>query len=220
MTESASSARVLTPRRSRTARGALVIIVLVTLGAAAWYARATLLWSAAELWIVSEPVEPADAVAIFGGGLSVRPFAAAEYYHQGLAKKILVANVRPERSETLGGLPSHTDRNRSVLMKLGVPEAAIEVFGTELSNTYLEAVALREWATRSGARTVIVPTELFSSRRVRWVSRHVFVGMAARVQVVALDHSEYSRDAWWQSEHGLISFQTEVIKYVYYRLKY
>ena len=70
-------------------------------------------------------------MVVFGGGLGVRPFAAAEYYQQGLAKKILVSNVRLDQAEALGFLPSHTDLNRMVLIKLGVPEAAIEIFGIE-----------------------------------------------------------------------------------------
>jgi uncharacterized SAM-binding protein YcdF (DUF218 family) len=159
-------------------------------------------------------------VAIFGGGLSVRPFAAAEYYRTGLAKKILVVDLPFDKLERLGVLPSHTALNRSVLVKLGVPETAIEVFGSRLTNTYTEAVALREWTVRTGARNVIVPTEVFSSRRVRWVLEHVFAGTGVRVQVPALDPSEYSRGEWWRSDLGLLNFQNEVIKYVYYRFKY
>ena len=83
-------------------------------------------------------------------------------------------------------MPSHTALNRMVLIKLGVPETAIEIFGTRLSNTYEEAVALREWAVRTHARSVIVPTEDFSSRRVRWVLEQVFAGTGIRVQVPAL----------------------------------
>ena len=151
-----------TAPRFRAAKRALAAcLLLAAVCAAVWFDREALLRGIAELWIVSDTIGPADAAVIFGGGLEVRPFAAAEYYQKGLVKKILVSNSRVDRSETLGVLPSHAAMNRSVLLKLGVPEAAIETFGSDLTNTYQEAVALREWALRAHARSVIVPTQEF-----------------------------------------------------------
>jgi uncharacterized SAM-binding protein YcdF (DUF218 family) len=207
--------------RFRAAKRALVaLLLLATICVSVWCGRATLLRGAAELWIVSDPVGPADAVVILGGGLAVRPFAAADYYKKGLTRKILVSNVRLKKEETLGGLPSHNAMNHNVLLKLGVPETAIETFGSELSNTYQEAVALREWAVRTHAHSVIVPTEAFSSRRVRWVIESELTGSGIQVQVPALDETEYGPSDWWKDEKGVIVFQNEVIKYVYYRFKY
>ena len=198
----------------------LRILLLATLAIVIWLGRETLLRGAAELWIVSDPVAPADAVAVLGGGLSVRPFAAAEYYQRGLVKKILVANVHPDETETRGIVPSHTDLNRNALINLGVPESAIEIFGSEVSNTYQEVVALREWAVRAHSRSIIVPTEIFSSRRLRWVLERAFRNTGIKIQVPAFDSPEYNRDNWWRYEQGLVFFQNEVIKYVYYRFKY
>ena len=205
----------------RAGKRALVALSLVAaVCASVWYSRATLLRGATELWIVSDPVSQADAVAIFGGGLGVRPFAAAEYYKEGLTKKILVSNVRLDRAERLGVLPSHTALNRSLLLKLGVPENAIEIFGSELSSTYQEAVALREWAVRTQARSVIVPTQAFSSRRLHWMLERELSGTGIQVQVPALDDTEYGLSDWWKDDKAIIEFQNEVIKYVYYRYKH
>jgi uncharacterized SAM-binding protein YcdF (DUF218 family) len=194
-------------------------LLLAALAAAVWFNRVPLLRGAAELWIVSDPVGPADAIVVLGGGLDVRPFAAAEYYQQGLATKILVSNVGIDRLVTLGVLPSHTDLNRIVLIKLGVPEAAIEIFGTRLSNTQEEAVALREWAVRTHARSVIVPTEAFSSRRVRWMVERELAGTGTHVQI-ALDDFGYGVSDGWKDDKAIIGFQNEIIKYLYYRFKY
>ena len=196
------------------------LLLLAAVCAAVWYSRAILLQGLAELWVVSDTVSQADAVVIFGGGLETRPFAAAEYYHEGLTKKILVSNAALDKSVTLGGLPSHAEMNRSVLLKLGVPPTAIDLLGTGLSNTYQEAVSLREWAISTHARSVIVPTEEFSSRRVSWVVKHELAGTGTRVQVPALHNPRYSLTNWWREEKAIVEFQNEVIKYVYYRLKY
>jgi uncharacterized SAM-binding protein YcdF (DUF218 family) len=209
-----------TATRFRAARRALVVVLLfAAVCAAVWFGRDALLRGAAELWVVSDPVGPADAAVIFGGGAETRPFAAAEYYKNGLIKKILVSNVHPGKAEMLFDA-SPTGWNRNVLLKLGVPETAIEVFGSNLSNTYQEAVALREWAVRTHARSVIVPTEAFSSRRVHWVIEHELAGTGIQVQVPALDDPNYSPSDWWKDEKGIVEFQNEVIKYLYYRLKY
>jgi uncharacterized SAM-binding protein YcdF (DUF218 family) len=210
--------------RQRPRAGKKIIFIfplLITLiSASIWFNREVLLREAAEQWIVSDDVRPADAAAIFGGNVATRPFAAAEYYHRGLIPKILVANIRIGTAKTLDVLRSETAVTRDVLIKLGVPETDIETFGSDLSNTHEEAVALREWVIRNHAKSVIVPTEDFSSRRVRWAVINALAGTGTAVQVDALNHPAYRHSEWWKNHTGLISFQNEVMKYVYYRLKY
>jgi uncharacterized SAM-binding protein YcdF (DUF218 family) len=224
MTLSVESTNAATPQprpcRAALRRGLLALFVLlVALAVTAWYGRALLLRSAADFWIVSDPLAPADAVAIFGGGLEDRPFAAAAYYRQGLVKKILISNVREGPAEGLGLLLPHTAINRAVLLKLGVPEGDIETFGADLSSTREEALALRDWAAREKVRSVIVPTEIFAARRLRWMLHRVF-GNDVLIRVPALDPPEYRDDNWWRHEQGVIGLQNELIKYAYYRLKY
>ena len=101
-----------------------------------------------------------------------------------------------------------------------IPEAAIETFGFGLKNTYEETIALREWAVRNHARSLIVPTEIFSTRRVRWILRHELSATVARVEVPALNDPLYESADWWKDEKGIVAFQNEIIKYLYYRLKY
>jgi uncharacterized SAM-binding protein YcdF (DUF218 family) len=199
-------------------RVSLSVLLLLILGL--FSGRAYLLQGAADLWVTSDPIGSADAVAVFGGGLQTRPFAAATYFQRGIVPKILISAARTEPTETLGIAPSQTELNRGVLVKLGVPQTAIEVFGDQLSNTYEEAVALRQWAKRSQATTIIVPTEVFSTRRVKWTLQHVFAGSGVRIQVPSLEPLDYRAQRWWQKEQGLIAFQNEVVKFVYYRIRY
>ena len=111
------------------------------------------------------------------------------------------------------------EANRRVLLKLGVPENAIETFGQGNRSTSDEAAALREWTERHGASSIIIPTEAFATRRVRWVFDREFVGRGIRIQVLSLEPPEYTRTEWWRTAPGLITFQNEVIKYIYYRLQ-
>jgi uncharacterized SAM-binding protein YcdF (DUF218 family) len=217
--EVGENARVATWGR-RMRRLTLVLLVLVGLGACAWLAREPLLRGAADLWIVSDDVMQADAVAVLGGQLEVRPFAAADLYHRGLVKKILVSSNAEDRAAAIGAVEGHTEANRRVLLKLGVPENAIETFGQTNKSTRDEAVALREWADRQGASSIIIPTEVFAARRVRLVFDRVFAGWGIRIQLLSLEPPEYTRGEWWRTAAGLITFQNEVIKYIYYRWEY
>ena len=148
---------------SRARRALAMIAVVVGLGVAAWLGRDILLRSAAEWWIVSDRLGPADVVAVFGGGIEDRPFAAAAYYREGLVKKIALPDIRSSRAEQLGVLQSHFEANRRVLLKLGVPESAIERFGAGVSNTYEEVPLRREGAPRAGAPPPLLPTEILSA---------------------------------------------------------
>jgi len=206
------------PRRAlRIAGGLLAAFVL--LAAATFIARQALMREAAAVWIVSDPPAPADAAAVLGGGLEYRPFAAADYYRRGLVSKILVSNTGALPAERLGVLRSHVRANMEVLEKLGVPGAAIQPFGSNLKDTYQEVMALHDWAKRTGAHTILVPTDIFATRRLRWIMHRVF-GNDAVVLVSAIDPPDYTRNDWWKTEGGVITFQNEMIKYVYYRVKY
>lgn len=196
------------------------MVALVAVGSVtAWYTRVTLLQAAASWWIVSDEVEPSDVVAVFGGGLELRPFVAADYYKRGLVKRIALSNIGHSPVEDLGIEPSHVAANRAVMIKLGVPESAIETFGDNLKNTHEEAIALHRWAVANGVRSIIMPTEIFTSRRLAWMLHQVFGGDAV-IRVVAVDPLNYNRKDWWRREAGLIGFQNEFIKYLYYRAEY
>ena len=198
----------------------VIVLCLAVFLLAIWLSRGLLFRIAADLWIVSDTdtVSPAEAVAVLGGGLRTRVVAAAEYYRKGAVQKILISNVRHGKSGTLDGLPLETAYTRSILIELGVPSTAIELFGAELSSTYEEAVALREWALRTHAHRLIVPTEPFSSRRVRWVFERELAGTGTQVQVPVLEHPGYSSSEL--SNKAFAGFELEVIKYLYYRLEY
>jgi uncharacterized SAM-binding protein YcdF (DUF218 family) len=196
------------------------MFVLAGVAAGGWLARAPVLRRAADLWIVSDPISRADAIVVLGGGLATRPFIAAELWRRGLADKILISQVPEERAVSMGAIPSDTELNREILLKSGVPPRAIETSGTANRNTREEAVALSEWAERNAASAFIIPTEIFPARRVRWIFRREFSDTAVIIEVPSFEPPDYTRRDWWKTEKGRDAFQTEFLKYIYYRLKY
>ena len=175
--------------------------------------RAPLLTGLAEAWIVNEPV-------ILGGGLENRPFAAARLFRAGVAPQVLYMNVQLGPAEELGVVMTESEATRRILLSNGVPELSMTAIGNSVSSTYDESRAVREWVEKTGAKSVVIPTDLFHSRRVRWLFRKQLQCTPAQTYVQAVDPIRYQRTNWWQREEGLIAFQNELIKSVYYRLKY
>ena len=208
-------------RATRWRRCFAIMLVLASLCAGAWIEREVLLRGAAGLWIVSDPITPADAVVVLGGGIDIRPFVAADLYVKGLVKKVLLSGVKEPPSVEIGAVTSYTEDERQVLLRLGVPDTAIETFGNVNKNTREEATALKSWADRNAVSVLIIPTEIFPARRVSWMFRREFAGTGVRIEVPSFDPLRlYTRADWWKTEDGVISFQNEILKYIYYRLKY
>jgi uncharacterized SAM-binding protein YcdF (DUF218 family) len=198
-------------------RSAAIVAVLASLALSAWLGCEPLLRGAAHLWIVSDAVTRADAVVVLGGNFHARPLIAAEIYRKGLAGKILVSQTIDSQQ---GVSPTDTELNRAALLKLGVPPGAVETFGTANRNTRDEAVALKDWADRNNASEFIIPTEIFGARRVRWIFHRKLSGRTVRIEVPSFEPPDYTRREWWKTEQGVIAFQNELLKYMYYRLKY
>src|SRR5262249_4095542 len=212
-----ASRRAVWLRRAR--RSPAAALFIAGLAGLVWIVRAPLLQEAVDLWTVSDPLTPADVVVVLGGGLDVRPFAAAELYHQGFVKKVLVSEVADGRAVAIGAAIGHTESNRQVLLKLGISAEAIETFGTANKNTKEEALAFLEWTQRHPLRVAIIPVGIFEARRVRWAFRHEFASEPVRIAIVSFDPQEM-RANWWTTDLGVVTFQNEILKYIYYRLKY
>ena len=87
-------------------------------------------------------------------------------------------------------------------------------------STYGEARGILQWASANAINSVIIPTDIFPSRRVRWVFNHELAPAGIRVMVQAITPPGYNVDDWWRHEDGVIHFRSELIKYAYYRLRY
>lgn len=109
----------------------------------------------------------------------------------------------------------------AILQKLGVPDDAIELFGQDNKNTLDEAIASKSWAEKHAASVLVIPTEPFFARRARWIFQREFSGMPVHIEVLSFGPPcGYTQAQWWRTDAGIVTFQNEVLKYLYYRLKY
>ena len=182
--------------------------------------RAPLLKGLAGAWVVNDPVTKADAIVILGGGLENRPFAAAKLFHDGVAPRILYMDVRFSPAEEMGITLPEKEQTHRILLSNNVPESAMTVIGSNVANTYDESRAVRAWIEKSGAKSIVIPTDPFHTRRVRWMFHKQLKGTGVALTVEAVPVREYTQGDWWRHEQGLIAFQNELVKSVYYHLKY
>ena len=195
-------------------------ITVIVLGALAWFFRAPLLSGIANAWIVHDPLSQADAIVVLGGGVQTRPFEAARLFRDGYAPKVLVASPERKPTDEMGLTAGDTEITRQILLKRGVPDSAIVVFGNEVSSTHEEALALRDWLEQTGAKKIIIVSDPFHTRRVRWLFRKELATTGAQILAAVAPPLKYTVSNWWQTEQGLIEFQNELIKYAYYRVRY
>jgi hypothetical protein len=132
----------LTPIRYASSAWWLVPIFVVVAITVAWMARAPILRGLAEWWVVSDPLDRADAIVILSGRLDVRPFAAAALYQRGMAHQVLFSRAAPGPIDALRlrSLLQQTERPVrylvSLLGRLGVPDEDMVEFGQNVSSTY------------------------------------------------------------------------------------
>lgn len=186
----------------------------------AYLFRAPLLAGLAQAWVVNEPVDRADAIVILGGGIENRPFAAARLFHAGVAPQILYMDVQLDPAEQIGIIPSEKEQTRRILMSQGVPESAMTAIGTNVACTYDESRAVRTWVEKNSAKSIVITTDIFHTRRARWLFRKELRGLNVQIHVVAVNPVRYQAGDWWCHEEGLIAFQNEIIKSAYYWVKY
>jgi uncharacterized SAM-binding protein YcdF (DUF218 family) len=193
---------------------------LLFVGVAAYVWREALLIGVAKVWIVNQPATNADAVVVLGGGLHYRAIAAAHLFHTGLCRTVLIVNVGLNPSEEIGVTEPEHVLIRRFLLKNSVPDTAIVEVGNQSQNTWDDLEAAKAWARAQSAHRLIIPTDLFHTRRLRWVCNRVLGESGISAAVVALNPRDYSERDWWKHETGVIAFQNEVIKLGFYVMKH
>ena len=164
-------------------------------------------------WVVSEHLAQADAIIVLGGQWDVRPAAAADLYNRGLAPRIAIGASEFDHGRD-------AELNRKMLVQQGIPSSAIVEFNLLTHSTYGEARGILEWARGSGAKAVIIPVDIFQTRRVRWIFNRELGRAQMRVIVQAVTPPTYGVSDWWQHKDGFMNFRNELIKFAYYRVKY
>lgn len=207
----------MTFRAKRIARALLVIALAFGI----WVVAA---WLAARFLIVNRPLDRADAIVVLSGSAVYRERTrrSAEYYHQGLANRVLLTNdnLRGGWSSAEQRNPFFYERARANLLNLGVPAERIEVLQQSVSGTYDEAELLRDYAVAHNLGSLLVVTSAYHSRRALWTLNRVFAGTGIAMGLQSVENGEQTPPplTWWLHFRGWQMVVGEYVKNVYYRV--
>lgn len=184
-------------------------------------------WLAARWLIVAEIVPArADAIMIFSGAATYveRTRRAAALFHDGRADLIVLTDdgVRGGWSQSDQRNLFFVERAKRELERAGVPPSRIEVVPQRVTNTYEEALRMREYAEAKRFRTVLFVTSAYHSRRVRWTLGKAFAGSRIEFGLAIAPTGEQTPApaVWWLSASGWRDVAGEYVKLTYYKLNY
>jgi uncharacterized SAM-binding protein YcdF (DUF218 family) len=126
---------------------------------ALWCMLPSVLNTAARQLMRTDPLEPADAIAVLGGdSLGIREGHAAELYHHGYGRKLIISGLPFAWGGNTG------DAKRRFLNCRGVPDEAILVLPVAW-NTRSEASNLQAMMVAQGWHSMIIVTSPYHARR-------------------------------------------------------
>ncbi len=167
--------------------------------------------------IVADPLEPADAVVVLGGGERGRVAHAALLFNQSYADWFVVTNMP---FDTPGVRLSYGELMKQEAIWQGVTEQYVLIIPGIVETTYDEAIAMQGLAQEREWRSLIVVTDPFHTRRARMAFREAFKGSGIAVAVRPVNEHWYRADAWWRSRGGLRMTWTEYAKLVLHLIGY
>lgn len=212
----ASRVPSLLPRPGRTSRfffGIAALLVLV-LGALAFVSLGRVMAS-------EDPLQRADAIFVFAGTFVERPLEAADLYREGYAPRIVVTRAVAEQAaldlERRGvRIPTEYDLNKEVLLKVGVPVAALILPSFIHDNTAEEARTLAELARQHGWRRVILVSSKYHLRRIKFAAWRELRGTHVDVIARGSRYDPATPHRWWTRRGDIRWLSTEVPKLLAY----
>jgi uncharacterized SAM-binding protein YcdF (DUF218 family) len=108
------------------------------------------------------------------------------------------------------------------LRRDGVTSQNIEVLPGYVTDTYTEAVALRDYARMRGWRSLLIVTSGYHARRALWTYRRVFRGSGIEIGLDPVMPGEQTPSPafWWLQPSGWRAVAGEYGKLIYYEWRY
>lgn len=206
ITETATSAT--SSGRKRRLRWALLLIVVLAL------VIGTMAFRDAGYWLVREdPLAKADVIVVLSGGMPYRANGAANLFKSGYASEVWVS--RPEGpQQDLAALGIHfigeEEYNREILLRQGVPEAAIAILPDIIINTQQEVREIAREMRRTGKHTAIIVTSPEHTRRVKALWGKL-VGSEPRLIVRSAPDDPFVAKRWWGNTRDALAVVREYL---------
>jgi uncharacterized SAM-binding protein YcdF (DUF218 family) len=197
-----------------------VVIAVAALFTLCWILRYPLLRAAGDHLIMEDPIAHADAVFVLGGSAMDRGSEAARLYAQGISDRFIFTGAPVNTDlQALRIDSTEAECTRSIAVRNGIPFPLTTALDKGTS-TFEEAGVLLAIAQAGHMDTVMIVSNRFHLRRVRFVFRERFRKAGITVLLHGAPSTQFDERTWWASEEGLIMLNNEYVKLAYYHLKY
>lgn len=171
--------------------------------------------------IHEDNVEKVDAMVVLSGSAFERGGKGASLWGQGVANKILCpgGNLVLDLLILTGDTIYENNLTRLKLIQEGVPDSLIFCVN-EGTSTIEEANAILRYCQAKNVKSIMIVSSYFHTARAYRVYKKVFEGSGISINMQGSPAIRYDEKKWWTSEDGLINFNNELVKSIYYFVKY
>lgn len=164
----------------------------------------------------NKPVQ-ADAIIVLGGE-PLRAFYAADLYSKGYAAQVYISRQRVGRTvqmlEEIGlFLPHEEEIYRQILIKKGVPDKNIHIFGKSSISTVEEAEALNLFFKRPKCQLLVV-TSPHHVKRAEMILNDILTD--CHITVLGTPYDPF-KEKWWTDKDTAINLILELSKIMFYK---
>ena len=163
--------------------------------------------------VARDDLGPSDVIVVLAGNSPFRARHAETLYARGFAPHVIISN---EPLSSHGVQTTWLELRRVGLVRLAIPDDAIEPIPEISDSTYEEALHSRDIMQAHGWRTAILVTDPFHMRRASLTFRQVFDAAGLVVLASPADGSKYGVDNWWTDRNAIMRVGQEYLKLGYY----
>jgi uncharacterized SAM-binding protein YcdF (DUF218 family) len=157
---------------------------------------------------------------VLGGNSYERGIAATELFKQFPQQKFIATGGNyPYQILCLDTTMFESELTRHFMLSQGVPANQVDTLSSAHS-TMDESNEILAWCKSNNAKKITVISSAFHMRRVRMVFEDKFEEAGIQINFHGAAPIEYNELNWWQNEEGMIMTNNELVKILYYAVKY
>lgn len=165
---------------------------------------------------VDMKLEHADTIVVLSGNDPVRLKSTADLYLQGLSENIILTNTGNNFGDY--NIP-YTTHQVDVLREYGVPEGALHLAKFVAKNTGQEATGIIEQMFEMSAKSAIIVTDAWHTRRVKIIFSDSFGNTGISLQYYGAAEEGFNPNFWWLSSKGWLDVVGEYFRITGYYIK-
>jgi uncharacterized SAM-binding protein YcdF (DUF218 family) len=157
--------------------------------------------------VAEDPLEKADAIFVFGGSIPNRIIEAVDIYKQGFAPLIIISKYpKPEGYKFLEekgiSYPEGHDINKSIALRLGIPESNIIITKYRAGSTLEELKLLKTYCLENNFKTIILVSTKSHTKRISLLFSDIAEGKIEGI-VRYTRYDSYNPNKWWKDRNSL-----------------